>query len=66
MRYRKVGKEHQVHHVDLYIRSDMGSNESDTPDSLMTHQTCSQGTTWKYIYTGVPMVVLVSMHIRYW
>ena len=37
MRYRKVCEEHQVHNVDLYIRSGTGSNESDTHDSLMTH-----------------------------
>ena len=34
MRYQKGSEEHQVHHVDLYIRSGMGSNESDTHDSL--------------------------------
>ena len=34
MRYRKVCEEHQVHHVDLYIRSGMDSIESDTHDSL--------------------------------
>ena len=27
-------EEHQVCHVDLYIHSGMGSNESDTHDSL--------------------------------
>ena len=34
MRYRKVCEEYQVHHIDLYMRSGMGSNESDTHDSL--------------------------------
>ena len=34
MRYRKVCEEHKVHHLDLYIRSGMSSNESDTYDSL--------------------------------
>ena len=34
MRNRKVCEEHQVHHVDLYIRSGMGSIESDTHDNL--------------------------------
>ena len=38
MRYQKGAEKHQVHHLDLYIRSGMGSNESDTHDSLQnTH-----------------------------
>ena len=32
MRYQKVYEEHQVHHVNLYKRSGMGSDESDTHD----------------------------------
>ena len=34
MRYQKVCEKHQVHHVDLYIRSGMGSNESGTHNRL--------------------------------
>ena len=34
MRYQKGSEEQQVHHVDLYIRSGIDSNESDTHDSL--------------------------------
>ena len=57
MGYLKVCEEHQVHHVDLYIRSGMGSNESDTRDSLRKYPNMQPEDDVVIIHTGVHMVI---------
>ena len=57
MRYWKVCKGDQVHHVDLYIRSGMGSNESDTHDNLRKYPNMQPEGGVEVIQTGVPMVI---------
>ena len=57
MRYQKGSEEHQVHHVDLYIRSGMGSNESDTHDSLRKYPNMQPEDDVVIVHTGVHMVI---------
>ena len=67
MRYQKGSEEHQVHHVDLYICSGMGSNESDTHDNLRKYPNMQPDDDVEIIHTGVPMVTYtLRMHIQYW
>ena len=66
MRYQKVCEEHQVQHVDPYIHSGMGSNESDTYDSLRKYPNMQPEDDVVIVHTGVHMVILLRMHIQYW
>ena len=73
MRYQKGSEEHQVHHVDLYIRSGMGSNESDTHDSLRQYQNmqpkddvvlCKHRSPYGYTITHAHSVLLKNWKVE--
>ena len=73
MRYQKVCEEHQVHHVDPYIRSGVGSNESDTHDRLkkypnMQHKDdmviCTHGSPCGYTIAHAHPVLLLTWKVE--
>ena len=66
MRYQKGVSVRLLLHVDPYIRSGMGSNESDTHDSLRKYPNMQPEDDVVIVHTGVHMVILLRMHIQYW
>ena len=54
--------------MDPYIRSGMGSNESDTHDSLRKYPNMQpeDDVLVVIVHTRVYMVILLRMHIQYW
>ena len=57
MRYQKDVSGSQVHHVDPYIRSGVGSNESHTHDSLRKYPNMQPEDDVVIVHTGVHMVI---------
>ena len=66
MRYQKVCEEHQVHHVDSYIRSGTGNNESDTHNSLRQYLNMQPRDNVVICIHRSPYGYTVRMHIQCW